>query len=318
MNGERKIAIFALLVPVVVLCAHLLIGSKETSLALWGLQGSLPYYASSFLWVLGLVFVSGIRFNPFVVAVIVGTAYVAFRGVELNSSQYPPTWDGEFIYETLPMMMYNPTKEWVYGAFSGFGQIVQLLFVAGLSHFLAGRLRWTTSQNTAAVTVVTLGIAGLMSGIAQGADAQQWGIQHLAYTGGTHPIQVEPEEGQFTEAFVRYPDRMGFYVGCLLNKAPHSTQNQTMLRLANGYPFLGARAVLSARFDAGDQWKLEEFGYSQGGYYGFLPPQVLAMMMSHETVEITDTLSDFTVTFSLDGAIDGVKPRLPQPASGNS
>lgn len=138
------------------------------------------------------------------------------------------------------------------------------------------------------------------------AAANNWEIQYLAYTGGMHATQVERDQRQFTEAYIRHPDRMGLYVGCLLRTAPYGTQTQTMLRLANGHPFLGPKAMLSARFDDTPPQDLEEFSYSQGGSHGFLPPHILAKMMMNNSVEIKDSLSGFTATFSLDAASDSI------------
>jgi hypothetical protein len=142
----------------------------------------------------------------------------------------------------------------------------------------------------------------LIAGTAAGAEGA-WSNQYLANMGGSKLTVVDASKRQSTQASVSNSDGVVLYVECSLQEFNRARIPFGFLGFSRvGEPFIGRDAQILASFDGGTEIDLGPFSYAGGRYSGGLAPQVVAMLMSRQTVAIRDTKGDFAAQFTLNGA----------------
>ena len=135
---------------------------------------------------------------------------------------------------------------------------------------------------------------------------QAWAVQYLANQGGTRDMVVPHAERQMAEAYVDNDDGLRIRIGCRVLHESGKLRTTGYVALArkgamNG-SFLGREADLTATFDESAERGVGRFEYARGGYWADLPPQVVALLVSHATVSLRDSQSGFVADFPLAGA----------------
>jgi hypothetical protein len=125
-----------------------------------------------------------------------------------------------------------------------------------------------------------------------------WDIMYLAYTGGSRLIQVDPEEAEQIDAFVKSEVDGAYLLGL----------DCTHIRLANGEPFFQkadgtgkGEVELLASFDGGQSTSIGVFSYAGGAYFIPYSSDLIEHLSDSRKLEISEPNSGFEVEFSLDG-----------------
>jgi hypothetical protein len=125
-----------------------------------------------------------------------------------------------------------------------------------------------------------------------------WDIMYLAYTGGSRLIQVEPDEAEQIDAFVKSEVDGAYLLGL----------DCTHIRLANGEPFFKkadgtgkGEVELLASFDGGQSTSTGVFHYSGGAYSVPYGSDLVEQFAASRKLKISEPSSGFEVEFSLEG-----------------
>jgi len=130
------------------------------------------------------------------------------------------------------------------------------------------------------------------------AASDTWDIMYLAYTGGSRLTQVDREEAEQIDAFVRSESGGTYLLGL----------DCTHIRLANGEPFFKesdgtgkGKIELFTSFDGGQPMSLGVFGYAGGAYSISYSSALVEQLSGSRELKISEPSSGFEVAFSLEG-----------------